>query len=74
MTLLRRYHSTKLKQVERELDMALNALRVIATSTYPARYLGKRDDGTEIYGGSDDASRFAQTALDEIAFIARPSR
>jgi len=40
-----------------------NALEIIASQTYPAVYIGKREDGTEMYGGSDDASRFARRAL-----------
>jgi len=44
----------------RELEAALE---IIATTTYPAIYIGRRDDGTEMYGGSDDASRFARAAL-----------
>lgn len=43
------------------------ALRHVADTTYPAAYLGKREDGTEIYGGANDASRFAQKTLDRLA-------
>lgn len=28
-------------------------------------YIGRRDDGVEMYGGAEDASRFARAALGE---------
>jgi len=45
------------------LIAAIATLEEIANRTYPATYIGRRDDGTEMYGGSDDASRAARAAI-----------
>ena len=49
------------------------ALEIIASRTHPATYLGVAQDGTKMYGGSDDASRFAREVLDRVSSPARES-
>jgi len=50
-------------EARREADQLRAALEQIADRTYPAVYVGTTADGTKIYGGSDDAARFARAAL-----------
>lgn len=50
---------------EAEAARLRDGLREIARRTYPARYLGEAKDGTKMYGGTDDASRFARALLAE---------
>ena len=56
-----------MEALARRLERAEAVLGIIATSTYPATYLGRREDGAEMYGGSDDASRFAAAYFEEEA-------
>lgn len=39
------------------------ALEIIATTTYPATYLGMNERGMKMYGGSQDASNYARRIL-----------
>lgn len=39
------------------------ALEIIATTTYPATYLGMNERGMKMYGGSQDASNYARRVL-----------
>lgn len=52
-----------LNDLEEQLEAYRAALTIIATTTYPARYLGRSTEGVEMYGGSNDASDFAQQVL-----------
>ena len=52
-----------LEALEEKLQTFHGALEVIATTTYPARYLGTDLRGIKLYGGTDDASRFAREVL-----------
>jgi uncharacterized Zn finger protein (UPF0148 family) len=55
--------SVRAEAAEQRVAELEAALREIANRTHPATYLGKREDGVEMYGGSDDAARFARAAL-----------
>ena len=61
------------RDLEEQLEALRGALEIIATTTYPARYLGVDERGRKMYGGSDDASRFAREILNRVSSPASES-
>jgi hypothetical protein len=57
--------ANRMQAAEARADRYAAALQMIADTVYPATFLGERVDGTLIYGGAGDASRFARAALAE---------
>lgn len=53
-----------LQRLEQRSEAYRGALTIIADRVYPATYLGESKEGAKMYGGTDDASRFAREVLE----------